>query len=317
MDAYYVDAAGTHTGWSRRTAASGRIADTSRDGRLALLSRLVSRGSNDLYPRLHATRASEILLTPHEGPGQFFGVLTPDGSTVYLGTNKTTDHLALGRVKVAARAGPRIEVLLAREDAELDDVEMDDQGRQLALAWNVGRPLRALPLRHRHRQGAPPRQPPERDRRPAPPSHPTGGSLAVVASGAGAPTDIWILDIASGAVPAAHAQPTCRHRPRLARPPRARPLRRARRAGPHRLAVSRARGRPAPARSSWTTTAGRKARRARSSTARTRPCCSAASPCSRPTCAARRASARSSSTSTTGRCAPTACATSSPPSTTS
>jgi dipeptidyl aminopeptidase/acylaminoacyl peptidase len=195
MDAYYVDADGRHR-LVAENRGIGSIVDTSRDGRLALLSRLVSRGSNDLL-LVSADTGKEILLTPHEGPGQFFGVLTPDGATVYVGTNKTTDNLALGRVQVAAGAASAIEVLVARDDAELDGVTMDEQGRQLALAWNAGG--RSELSLYDVASG--------KERRLANlPAEiiggitfaPDGRSLALVASGAGAPADIWMLDIASG-----------------------------------------------------------------------------------------------------------------------
>ena len=58
----------------------------------------------------------EILLTPHEGQAMS-GSSPPKGGAIYLGTNKTTDNLALGRVKVAAGAASAIEVLVARDDA--------------------------------------------------------------------------------------------------------------------------------------------------------------------------------------------------------
>jgi dipeptidyl aminopeptidase/acylaminoacyl peptidase len=195
MDAYYVDPEGKHR-LVAENRGIGSIADTSRDGRLALLSRLVSRGSNDLY--LVATdTGKEVLLTPHEGPGQFFGVLAPDGTTVYLGTNKTTDKLALGRVKVAAGDASAIEVLVARDDAELDGVVMDDQGRQLALTWNVGgrSELSLYDLatgKERRVAGLP------SEIVAGATFAPDGLSLAVVASGASAPSDIWILDIPGG-----------------------------------------------------------------------------------------------------------------------
>ena len=162
-----------------------------------LLSRLASRGSNDLF-LVSSEGGREVLLTPHEGPGTFFGVLTPDGSTVYLGTNKTTDRLALGRVKVAEGTATAIEVLLAREDAELDDVAMDDQGRQLALVWNVGgRSELSLYDMATGKERRVPGFPTEIVAGAT--FSPDGRLLAVVASGAAAPTDIWILDIASGA----------------------------------------------------------------------------------------------------------------------
>jgi dipeptidyl aminopeptidase/acylaminoacyl peptidase len=196
MDAYFVDGAGTHTLIAQNRGV-GTIEGTSADGKRVLLSRLASRGSNELF-LVSSEGGREVLLTPHEGPGTFFGVLTPDGSTVYLGTNKTTDHLALGRVKVAEGTARDIEVLLAREDAELDDVEMDDQGRQLALSWNVGgRSELSLYDMATGKERRVPGFPTEIVAGAT--FSPDGRLLAVVASGAAAPTDIWILDIASGA----------------------------------------------------------------------------------------------------------------------
>jgi dipeptidyl aminopeptidase/acylaminoacyl peptidase len=195
MDSYFVDPAGEHR-LVARNAGIGQVLDTSADGRLALLSRLASRGSNDLY--LVATdKAREILLTPHEGPGQFFGVLTPDGSTVYLGSNKTTDNVALGRVRVSGEAAADIEILIARGDAELDGIEIDRQGRRLALTWNVGgRSELSLYDLATGQERRLPDLPGEIVGGAA--FSPDGRLLAVVASGAAAPTDIWVLDVAEG-----------------------------------------------------------------------------------------------------------------------
>jgi dipeptidyl aminopeptidase/acylaminoacyl peptidase len=195
VDSYYVDTEGRHRLVAENRGV-GTIADTSGDGRTALLSRAVSRGSNDLYLVDTETRR-ETLLTPHEGPGQFFGVLTPDGASVYLASNKTTDKLALGRIAVSAAGASAIEVLAAREDAELDRIAIDDGGRQLALTWNAGGrselSLFDLATRQERRLG---RLPGEIVSGTT--FSPDGRSLAVVVSGAALPTDIWILDVARG-----------------------------------------------------------------------------------------------------------------------
>src|SRR5262245_37715759 len=54
--------------------------DVARDAGKLLVSRLVSRGSNDLLLYDLASR-KETLLTPHQGPGNFEGRLSPDGRT--------------------------------------------------------------------------------------------------------------------------------------------------------------------------------------------------------------------------------------------
>jgi dipeptidyl aminopeptidase/acylaminoacyl peptidase len=195
MDAYYVDPRGNH----RLVALNrgiGQVADTSRDGRLALVSRLASRGSNDLY-LVSVADGREVLLTPHEGPGQFFGVLSADGSMVYLGSNKATDNVALGRVRVTAGTAGDIEVLIAREDAELEGLGIDRDGRQLVQRWNVGGrseiSLYDLAAGAERRLGDLPV-----DIVGSATFSPDGRLLALSGGGAAAPTDIWILDLAGG-----------------------------------------------------------------------------------------------------------------------
>ena len=95
MDAYAYD---MKTGESSHMAdlkGTGGITDFSHDRKQAVLTRLRSRGSNDLYVRNLETGA-ETLLTPHEGPGSFgIGVFSTDGSTVYLSSNKDHDKSAV------------------------------------------------------------------------------------------------------------------------------------------------------------------------------------------------------------------------------
>ena len=90
---------------------------------------------------------------------------------------------------------------------------MDDrEGRRCALTWNVGGRSKLSLYDLRHRQGArPPATSVQSEIVGGTTFAPDGRSLAVVASGAGAPADIWILDIASGWFRAAAAQPPRRH----------------------------------------------------------------------------------------------------------
>ena len=46
------------------------ITDVSDDGRYAIVTRLVSRGDNNLY-LVDLNCGAETLLTPHQGPGSF------------------------------------------------------------------------------------------------------------------------------------------------------------------------------------------------------------------------------------------------------
>ncbi|HVT58259.1 MAG TPA: S9 family peptidase [Thermoanaerobaculia bacterium] len=204
MDPYTYELA---SGAFRRVAeghGSGELADISRDGRWALVGRSPSRGDANLYLVELAT-GREALLTPHQPPGTFEGgELAPDGAAVYLAGNGDRDRIAFARVRLGsggagagpAAAGP-LEVLAARDDAELDELRITDDGRTAALLWNVaGRSELAFADLATLRQ------------EPAPPlpgeiagglsfSH-NGRFLAMTVSGSRLPSDVWVLDRVSG-----------------------------------------------------------------------------------------------------------------------
>ena len=78
IDAYLYDAEAGRLTLVSEIAGTGGFEDLSRDGKRALLNRLRYRGSNDLFLVDLATK-KETLLTPHEGPGSYNGVFSPDG----------------------------------------------------------------------------------------------------------------------------------------------------------------------------------------------------------------------------------------------
>ena len=196
-DSYIVDVA---TGQSRMVAQNrgiGSIDDVSRDGKYAIVSRLVNRGDNNLY-LVRLSDSKEMLLTPHDGPGQFGGIsFSPDGRTVYLVSNKDRDLTALARVRLGAddQPGP-IEVLAARDDGELGGAVMNEQGTSLALLWNVaGRSELNFYNTATGKMAPGPKMPAEivggldfSD---------DGRRLAMAISGASAPANIWVLDLSS------------------------------------------------------------------------------------------------------------------------
>jgi dipeptidyl aminopeptidase/acylaminoacyl peptidase len=181
-----------------RTAGLNSLLDVSRDGRWGTLSRLISRGNNDVFLVELAT-GKETLLTPHEGPGSFGGgIFSPDGRTVWLASNGGRDRIAFARVRLdaSARPGP-LEVVAARDDAELQEFEVDEAGTTAALAWNVaGRTELAFVDLASGRSSPGPALPAEigggltfsKD----------GRQLALTISGAAAPNDVWVLDRTSG-----------------------------------------------------------------------------------------------------------------------
>jgi dipeptidyl aminopeptidase/acylaminoacyl peptidase len=196
MDAYLVD---PETGRMEMVAelnGVGGMQGVSRDGRRAVVSRVKSRGDNNLHLLDLVTR-TEVLLTPHDPPGSFAGDIAPDGATVYLSSNKDRDLSAFARIRIGADggAGP-IEVVAERADAELDGFDLNHAGTEAVLAWNVGgrHELAFVDLR-------------TGSSRPGPrlPAELAGGlawsrddrRVGMTLSGSTVPNDVWVLDVAA------------------------------------------------------------------------------------------------------------------------
>jgi Tol biopolymer transport system component len=128
-DSFVVDLASGKIDLVAMNPGVGSISSVTGDGRFALLTRLRSRGNNDLH-LLDLARSADTLLTPHEGIAQYYGQIANDGSAVYLGTNEGRDLTAFGRIELdsSGRAG-KIEVLRERPDAELGGVQLNQSGR--------------------------------------------------------------------------------------------------------------------------------------------------------------------------------------------
>ena len=196
-DSYLFEVA---TGQSRMVAqnrGTGSIDDVSRDGKYAIVSRLVNRGDNNLY-LVRLSDSKETLLTPHDGPGSFGGIsFSPDGRTIYLVSNKDRDLTALARVRLNedGQPGP-IEVLAARDDGELGGAAMNEQGTSVALLWNVAGRSELNFYNTASGKTVP---------GPKMPAEIVGGldfsddgrRLAMAISGASAPANIWVLDLTS------------------------------------------------------------------------------------------------------------------------
>jgi dipeptidyl aminopeptidase/acylaminoacyl peptidase len=197
MDAYLLDPT---TGTMQMVAelhGVGGITSVSRDRRRATVSRVKSRGDNNLF-LLDLVARREVLLTEHTPPGQFFGEISPDGRTVYLGSNKDGDLTAFGRILLSedGKPGP-VEILAERADAELDDFELNHAGTEAALVWNVaGRnAFDFIDLR-------------TGTVRPGPrlPAELLGGGeytrddtrLVFPVSGSTSPLDVWVMEVATG-----------------------------------------------------------------------------------------------------------------------
>ncbi len=196
MDSYLVAVA---TGEMRLVAenpGTGRITDLSADGTYAILARVENRSDNNLF-LVDLRTGSQMLLTPHDPPGNFnFGEFGADGS-VYLASDLGRDHTAFARISIVHGQPGSIEIIAERPGAEADGLWLTPEGKTAALLWNSrGRgELDLLDLTTGRRRGI--------ENLPGDlvldaAWSPTGAQLAVTVSGAAMPTDIWILDIESG-----------------------------------------------------------------------------------------------------------------------
>ncbi|MBW3558339.1 MAG: S9 family peptidase [Proteobacteria bacterium] len=197
-DSYLVDPSGGHARMVAQHRGRGGLPDVSRDGRYATLTRVVSRGDNNLY-LVDLSNGSERLLTAHTGPGQFgWGEFTPDGRTIFVTSNKDRDRTAFGMIRIAAdgRPGP-IELFAARDDAEAETGVLNEQGTQAALVWNVaGRNELQLYDVRTGRLTPGPRLP--GDIVGGLDFQKGGGRLVLSASGANRPSDIHVLELSNG-----------------------------------------------------------------------------------------------------------------------
>jgi dipeptidyl aminopeptidase/acylaminoacyl peptidase len=196
MDSYLLEVPGGKMTMVSRNPGIGSLEDVSRDNRLALVSRMTSRGSNDVY-LVDTGNAKDVNLTPHEGPGEFSARFSPDAKTVYLASNKDRDLEAFAKETLGpnGEAGA-IQVVAARDDAELDDFEINEQGTQAALIWNAAgkSELSFVDLRTgKMTQG--PQLPTELAFVPS--FSRDGKQLALTLVGAAAPANVWVLDLAS------------------------------------------------------------------------------------------------------------------------
>ena len=197
MDAYLVTVPAGKMELVAKNPGVGEFSDVSRDNKWALVSRTQSRGSNDVF-LVDINSGKEVNLTGHEGPGQFAGLFSPDGRTVYLASNKDRNLEAFAKVSIGpnGEAGP-IEIIVSRNDGELDDFQINEQGTQAVLIWNVaGKSELAFVDLRTGTMTAGPRLPTEIGFSPT--YSRDGKQLAIVLNGAASPSDVWILDIDSG-----------------------------------------------------------------------------------------------------------------------
>ncbi|HKI04472.1 MAG TPA: S9 family peptidase [Thermoanaerobaculia bacterium] len=193
LDAYLYDSATEKTRFVAANPGVGTLTDVSADGKRAVVSRVRSRGDNNLF-LIDLATGREELLTPHDPPGSFGGgKFTPDGATVYLTSNKDSDNAYLARMRIGSDGKPQaMEKIAHRDGAEVDDFEIDSGATRAAVLFNVAGRSELAVLRL---PGL------ELTSVPAPPGEilenldfsADGKRLAFTAGGAQRPTDVWVL----------------------------------------------------------------------------------------------------------------------------
>ncbi|MEV5440045.1 prolyl oligopeptidase family serine peptidase [Streptomyces sp. NPDC052682] len=121
---------------SERGAATLRVCDLSRDGRLALLRR-GPRGRREAL----VVRTDDLGVTcavPVADGDPWIGGFSPDGRTLWLRSDHGREYAALYAVRLDAR-GRRLGLTVAAErpDCGLELLAVDRDGRGALLSWNV------------------------------------------------------------------------------------------------------------------------------------------------------------------------------------
>jgi len=193
-DSFVIDVESGKIDLVAKNPGIGSIGSVTIDGRFGLLSRLQSRGNNNLF-LIDLASGQDTLLTPHQGIALYFGEITKDGSAVYIGSNEGRDSMALVRIRLDAnRKASKIHVLRERADAELDGVRLNEQATTAALVWNVrGRSELELFDLKANRALPTPKLPGEIAGTPL--FSRDGQRVAVTVSGAAQPPDVWVADV--------------------------------------------------------------------------------------------------------------------------
>lgn len=120
-------------------AGVSRLLDLSPDGRHAVITRLVSRGDNNLY-LIDLASGAEVLLTPHSETASFgWGEFSPDGRRIHVTSNGGRDRLdRFGIIDLGPDGTPGpIRIIAGRGDAEAEGGALSHDGQRAALFWNA------------------------------------------------------------------------------------------------------------------------------------------------------------------------------------
>jgi dipeptidyl aminopeptidase/acylaminoacyl peptidase len=158
-----------------------------------IVSRHHSNLNNDLY-RLDLANAGEAkLLTPHEGDARFLGVrVTPDGRHAFLATDRDGDFMRLARLDLS---DGEIEYLTP-DDWDVEEVELSEDGRWLAVTRNVEGYSNFVLFNGRGRRVPGPEMP--RGILGGFEFSPDGDRLAFTLTSPDRNPDVWVVDLPDG-----------------------------------------------------------------------------------------------------------------------
>lgn len=204
MDCWLYD---TQSGESSQIAVNDGIGTCtlSPDSSRAIAWRMRSRGNTDMY-LLDLSSGAEHLLTPHVGVAVANQAEFIDEDSVLISTNIDREMIALAQIEIGPDGVPGpLNYIAGREDAELAGFELLAED-QVALMWNAaGRSeLQYLDLASGEiSAGAV---------LPAEiaggmEASPDGSALALTLSGSATPTNVWFLDVGTGALNQISASP--------------------------------------------------------------------------------------------------------------
>jgi dipeptidyl aminopeptidase/acylaminoacyl peptidase len=196
IDVWLVPVSGGEPKMIAQGSGITSVTDVSDDGRYALVTRLVSRGDNNVY-RVALDGSGELLLTPHTPPAVFTrAAFGKTADVVYLAGNPGREFAAFGRVAIRGGKAGAFEPLAVRDGAELSSFEINRRRSLVMLNWNVaGRSELATLDLAGMREHAGPKLP--GDIAGLSEFSPDDTTLAMTISGADRPADVWLFDVAT------------------------------------------------------------------------------------------------------------------------
>jgi dipeptidyl aminopeptidase/acylaminoacyl peptidase len=198
MDAYLYDIKVGESRLVADNAGIGTIEDLSPDGTRAVIWRMRSRGDTDLF-LVDLESGEERPLTAHEGVAISQDAHFVENDRIVFASNVDREMMALAETVIDTDGQPsKLRYIAERDDAELAGIKINAGRGEAVLNWNsAGRSELAFVDLANNTMRAGPEIPAEivtvSD------SSQDGTRLAMTVTGSTTPTNVWLLDLESGA----------------------------------------------------------------------------------------------------------------------